>query len=388
MLTFENFNNCFFSGKVEDFPKPKPFRAVPPSPPPPPSTNKNSAAATFTVANSQSRTAFPHNQTKSGDKMLLEALDPGHHHHGLCDELSLHSPASPLLSPCSSHPSSLLPSPAYTPSAHNYHTYFQFPPPPQGGGHYVDAGVAVKEEPSWSVPALELPPIGPPADATEAVRHLTTNDSYSPMLMSPAPSNLNTPRVSLSSHHSDFSARLRSCHSSLQCSPHASPLGFTWDQGGCSGGGLGGFGHSLAGLYDLNAPSNMDMSSSSPLDAGYITPPRSGYSSPLQEEEEEERAITAAYHHCAAPPSYDQSLQQQQQQQLAGCCYPYQCPESPYLPPPYPYDEMSSGPPAYTPDPESSLLSERDQEPPDTPDSSVKDEPSEDINEDGAAICR
>ena len=72
----------------------------------------------------------------------------------------------------------------------------------------MDAGVAVKEEPSWSVPALELPPIGPPADATEAVRHLTTNDSYSPMLMSPAPSNLNTPRVSLSSHHSDFSARL------------------------------------------------------------------------------------------------------------------------------------------------------------------------------------
>jgi hypothetical protein len=214
-------------------------------------------------------------------------------------------------------------------------------------------------------------------------------DSYSPMLMSPAPSNLNTPRVSLSSHHSDFSARLRSCHSSLQCSPHASPLGFAWDQGP-SGSGLGGFGHSLAGLHDLSsAPTNMDMSSSSPLEAGggYITPPRSGYSSPLQEEEER---AAAYHHHSAAPPSYDQTLQHHQQQ-LAGSCYPYMGPESPYLPPPYPYDEMGSssgGPPAYTPEPESSLLSERDQEPPDTPDSSVKEEPSEDINEDGAAICR
>jgi hypothetical protein len=236
--------------------------------------------------------------------------------------------------------------------------------------------------------------MGLPAHQSTAVpaAYNLTADSYSPMLMSPAPSNLNTPRVSLSSHHSDFSARLRSCHSSLQCSPHASPLGFAWD---LQGGG-GGFGpSSLGGLPDLGGAAHMDLSASSPLEAGYITPPRSGYSSPQPEEERETGDYSYHSHHqdgdtsAAAPPSYDQTMHHQ----LGGCCYPpyLEGPESPYLPPPYPYGgEMSGGggPPAYTPDPESSLLSERDQEPPDTPDSSVKEEPSEEISEEGAAICR
>lgn len=322
--------------------------------------------------------------------MLLEALqDPllHHHQHDLCgEELSLHSPGSTLPSPCSSHPASLLPSPAYTPSAQSYNTYFQFPP--HGGTHYIDNGIAVKEEP-WSLPSLELPPMGPSAQESARSNNLiAAADSYSPMLMSPAQSNLNTPRVSLSSHHSDFSGRLRSCHSSLQCSPHASPLGFApWEQGG----GLGGFGHSLAGFHDLSGPANMDMSSSSPpIEAvGYITPPRSGYSSPLREEREpadEETDYNSFHMHAeGAPPSYHQTLHHQ----MTSCYSPYMGgPESPYLPPPYPYDGTDGGPPAYTPDPESSLVSERDQEPPDTPDSSVKEEPSEDINEDGAAICR
>ena len=319
--------------------------------------------------------------------MLLEALEPLH--HGLCDDLSLQSP-----SPCSSPPSSLLPSPAYTPcsSAHSFHhTFFQFPPP-HDDGRYTD-NIAVKEEP-WSESALDLAPMGLPAHQPTAVpaAYNLTADSYSPMLMSPAPSNLNTPRVSLSSHHSDFSARLRSCHSSLQCSPHASPLGFAWD---LQGGG-GGFGPpSLGGgLPDLGGAAHMDLSASSPLEAGYITPPRSGYSSPQPEEEREPGDYAYHSHHqdgdtSAAPPSYDQTMHHQ----LGGCCYPpyLEGPESPYLPPPYPYGgEMSGGggPPAYTPDPESSLLSERDQEPPDTPDSSVKEEPSEEISEEGAAICR
>lgn len=93
--------------------------------------------------------------------------------------------SSGLPSPTSPHPSSLLPSPSS-----NLH--FTFPSLP-----YHDT--VIKEEPSpWTVPALDLPSSLPPCDPYT---------SSSPMLLSPAISNLNTPRVSLSSAHSHGSHR-------------------------------------------------------------------------------------------------------------------------------------------------------------------------------------
>ena len=266
--------------------------------------------------------------------MLLDNLEPHHHYY---NDLPLHSPCSPhntfsIPSPTSPH---LLHSPSYN---SNSFTYFQYPEP-----------ASVKEEP-WSVPVPDITSTVQPSAC-----YLNTRNSISPMVMSPAVSNLNTPRVSLSSQHSDFSAKLRSNHSSLHCSPHNSPLGFLEP-------GVGGFGHNISVHQDLQ-PSGMETSQS-----GYITPPRSGYSSPLQE-----------LHYSTAPPSYQESIQN------------YQI-HSPYLPPPYPYDQMTGSDPSlcpvnpFTPEPES-LQSERE-EAPDTPDSSIKEEPGEDVSEEGTTICR
>ena len=182
----------------------------------------------------------------------------------------------------------------------------------------------------------------------------TTRNSLSPMVLSPALSNLNTPRVSLSSQCSDFSTKLRSNHSSL----HSSPLGFMEQSG------MGGFGHSVAVPHDLSVPETSQQQS------GYITPPRSGYSSPLLE---------MPYHPVTAPPSYEESVQN----------FSLPTATSPYpLRAPYPYDQMTGGDPAlgqaFTPDPDWIV----GVDPPDTPDSSVKEEPSEELGEEGTRVCR
>ena len=143
--------------------------------------------------------------------------------------------SSGLPSPTSPHPSSLLPSPSS-----NIH--FTFPSLP-----YTDH--AIKEEPSpWTVPSLDLP-----------TTSLTSNDHFpssSPMLLSPAVSNLNTPRVSLSStrshgSHQDLSSRLRSSHSSLH-SASASPLPYS-ESHNCP---VGTFGHSVSAYSNEQAGNN------------------------------------------------------------------------------------------------------------------------------------
>ena len=143
--------------------------------------------------------------------------------------------SSGLPSPTSPHPSSLLPSPSS-----NIH--FTFPSLP-----YTDH--AIKEEPSpWTVPSLDLPSTS-----------LTSNDHFpssSPMLLSPAVSNLNTPRVSLSStrshgSHQDLSSRLRSSHSSLH-SASASPLPYS-ESHNCP---VGTFGHSVSAYSNEQAGNN------------------------------------------------------------------------------------------------------------------------------------
>ena len=178
--------------------------------------------------------------------------------------------------------------------------------------------VVVKDEP-WSVAGLDmslLPPVSgdtvslvhhmspfpvPPPTVTTASQPDTIRTSVSPMIVSPSVSNLNTPRVSLSSVHSEFSSKIRSNHSSLETSPHASPLGFM-EHGAAGGIGVGGFGHTIggAGHQDLGVAICMDTHD----DTGCITPPRSGYSSPQQED-----AYSSQH---ASLSSYDHSLQSYQ----------------------------------------------------------------------------
>lgn len=359
---------------------------------------------------------------KTSIDMLLDNLD--HSHQVYYNDLCLPSPCSPnqtafsLPSPTSPHPTaSCLPSsPTSSYQGSSYHlpspscqvntgfNYFQFPAPPSLGNdddvkpsytsdntgvfkapssYPVDGtirspsdqtdGCLIKEEP-WTVPAFDISP-SPSSHPPPPVANFPTSSrsSVSPMLLSPAVSNLNTPRVSLSSLQSDFSSKLRSNHSSLQCSPHTSPLGFLDP----AASGLGGFGHSLAGLHDIAAPSTMETSPAQ--SAGCMTPPRSGYSSPLQDS----LNCHQAQQHLppppppTAPPTYEQTIQNYQIS-LGGCQY---------LPPPYSYAFPGSTDPSlgtpFTPEPDS-LVSE----PPDTPDSSIKEEPSEEVVDDPVTTCR
>ena len=89
---------------------------------------------------------------------------------------------------------------------------------------------------------------------------------------------------------------------------------------------------------------------------------RPGYTSPYD----------PGYRH--QPPSYQESLEP------AGG---YKLEPLSSLPPPYPYTMT----PLPTPDPDSALLSPSEAGR-DTPDSSIKEEPSEDLSEAGAAVCR
>ena len=114
------------------------------------------------------------------------------------------------------------------------------------GGYYQYPGQyecdMVKEEPcspSWSrmmVSSLDLPPLDN-----------MVNTTSSPMIMSPCVSNLNTPRVSISSHGgsvvSDLGARIRSSHSSLHSDPDLCPV--TQPSS---------FGHSLQSLATISDP--------------------------------------------------------------------------------------------------------------------------------------
>ena len=174
-------------------------------------------------------------QVRPSSKMGLLEYDS--HYSGYDSYVS-----SGLPSPTSPHPSSLLPSPSS-----NIH--FTFPSLP-----YPDHG-AIKEEPSpWTVPSLDLP-------------GSTSNDHFpssSPMLLSPAVSNLNTPRVSLSStrshgSHPDLSSRLRSSHSSLH-SASASPLPYS-DSNHCPGT----FGHSVSQYSNEQGSNFMELSPPNPL---------------------------------------------------------------------------------------------------------------------------
>ena len=270
-------NIFILSGKVVDLPRPKPFRA--PGAPSSGSSQASTAATSQTsLGGSQSflggspaplggcqplvlPSSSTQSQTRSSSKMGLLEYDS--HYSGYDSYVS-----SGLPSPTSPHPSSLLPSPSS-----NIH--FTFPSLP-----YPDH--AIKEEPSpWTVPSLDLPSTS-----------LTSNDHFpssSPMLLSPAVSNLNTPRVSLSStrshgSHPDLSSRLRSSHSSLH-SASASPLPYSDSH--CPGT----FGHSVSqysneqgNFMELSPPNPLTSLSSlsSRLTPGCVTPPRSGFSSPLQ----------------------------------------------------------------------------------------------------------
>ena len=178
--------------------------------------------------------AAQQSQPRSSSRMGL--LEYDNHYSGYDSYVS-----SGLPSPTSPHPSSLLPSPSS-----NIH--FTFPSLP-----YPDH--AIKEEPSpWTVPSLDLPSTS-----------LTSNDHFpssSPMLLSPAVSNLNTPRVSLSStrshgSHPDLSSRLRSSHSSLH-SASASPLPYSDSH--CPGT----FGHSVS-QYSNEQGNFMELSPPNPL---------------------------------------------------------------------------------------------------------------------------
>ena len=211
-----------------------------------------------------------------------------------------------------------------------------------------------QEEPGspWRLPSLDLPPL---------------SQSPAPMTLSPCVSNLNTPRVSLSSHpgsdHGPMSdscplTRLRSSHSSLSLhSDSVSPVPNN----------LGTFGHSLQSLpvfNDFNQNFCVDQ------DMGQDYQPR--YSSPC--------AYDPAYRHHE-PPSYQEALEP------AGG---YKLEPLSSLPPPYPYTTTPMVTPPVslpTPDPDSALLSPSEAGR-DTPDSSIKEEPSEDLSEAGAAVCR
>ena len=211
---------------------------------------------------------------------------------------------------------------------------FQFPPPAYP---YSDPPTS-----PWKMPALEL---------TASLNGL---DNTSPMVLSPSVSNLNTPRVSISSHGgSDMGLRIRSSHSSLHSnSNHGSP-GFCGHQPN-----LGTFGHHMS-LYteSHNFSYEQDFQQQEP-----DCLPGSRFSSPHD-------------YYRQQPPSYEESLQHQIKLEPLSS-----------LPPPYPYTttpklEPCSG---LTPDPDS-VLSEGGR---DTPDSSIKEEPSEEASEGGVMVCR
>jgi len=283
-------------------------------------------------------------------------------HHSLSPSpMTLHHlQHSPSPSPMTLHPSQ---------------SYFQFPPPVYND---MSSNDNIKEEPCspWKIPSLDLPLM------------TSTTSSSSPMVLSPAVSNLNTPRVSISSHGepgqgpgSDIGARIRSSHSSLN-SDIVSPVPGT-------------FGHSVHQcLQSLPLFNDLNQNFCLDHDMGitaqeYHSAPNSRYSSPCNE-----------YHdyYRPDPPSYEESLHLQHQHNQ----HQYKLEPLSSLPPPYPYTSsaaastasavsppyhytspaMSTPAPALTPDPD---LSEYGR---DTPDSSIKEEPSEEASESGIITCR
>ena len=236
-------------------------------------------------------------------------------------------------------------SPSPGPTSPSTSSVFQFPPP----------AFPYSEPPCspWKMPTLEL---------SGSLCGLDQSSS-SPMVVSPAVSNLNTPRVSISSHGgSDLGLRIRSSHSSLHSnSAQGSPLGFSVHQQS-----LGTFGHSMVQSVYSDSQ-NFSYEQEFPQAS-------SRYSSPQD-------------YYRPEPPSYEETLQHQIKLEPLPC-----------LPPPYPYTSNTSntstistipGPlpklepcTALTPDPDS-VMSERN-----TPDSSIKDEPSEEASEGGVMVCR
>ena len=414
IIQLKNFDEKNISGKVVDFPTPKPFRAshltatttaVALTPTPTASTKTLSTTA-YTVDNS----------TKAKEKMLLECLDPcvSHQSYLYTDLSSPYSPApcSPphftsfhtLSSPCSPHvgshplpslcsphqqnhtfsiPSPTSPADFGVQTNNSSYNYFQFPST-TSTDHFVQPGtcspVAIKNEP-WSLNTFDmhlLPSSKQQEQSQQTVfnsssNHYETRTSVSPMIVSPAVSNLNTPRVSLSSVHSEFSSKIRTNHSSLETSPHASPLGFM-DHA------IGGFGHSIQHTDNMPVAS-MDTSINlqQHSEDGYITPPRSGYSSPHHD----------AY--ASSQPSissYDHSLQSYQVSSTSPYLFHQtQAYHHQYESMQPVIDTLTSSNPFTPSGHDSTPLSEKD-DPPDTPDSSIKEEPSEEGAEDGTTLCR
>jgi hypothetical protein len=240
-----------------------------------------------------------------------------------------------LPSTISDQPSSSIPPPSTN-------SFFQFPPAP-----FNDCSSLIKHEPSqWKVPSIDLPST---LSSMDPPFFTTTTSSSSPMILSPAVSNLNTPRVSLSSHGgSDLGLRIRSSHSLIHSSDNASPLGFSSK--------VGTFGHSMSMFNDFNHNFNMDVSS-----------PHN--TAPSQEHQ---------HFYRPAPPSYEQSIQ-----------HTYKMEPLSSLPPHYPFSQLKCeaspfAPLTTTPDPDS-FLSECCH---DTPDSSVKEEPSEEASEGEIITCK
>jgi len=315
-----------FTSKVVDLPRPKPFQV------------SQSTAET----NSQICPKVEIEDNSLNEKMLLESEFDSYH----VPEYYNYNMGS-LPSPISNHPSPSITSPSTN-------TFFQFPPAP-----FTDCSTLIKHEPSqWKVPSIDLPST---LSSVDTPFFTTTTTPTSPMILSPAVSNLNTPRVSLSSHGgSDLGLKIRSSHSSIHShsSNNASPVAFSSQ--------VGTFGHSMAMFNDFNQNINMDISSPQ---VGYNTTPGSGFSSPSQDQLDFFRP---------APPSYEQSIQQNYKMEPLSS-----------LPPPYPFSQLKSdaspsAPQTTTPDPDS-ILSECGR---DTPDSSIKEEPSEDASEGGNLTCK
>jgi len=311
-----------FTSKVVDLPRPKPFQVT-----------------QALVSNQEANQTLPKvevDEESIGNKMLLETgFDsfqvPDYYNYNVS---SLPSPLSDQQSLTSN--------------------FFQYPPPPQ-----TDVADLIKNDSSqWKVPSIDLPStmsnVDPPF-------YTTTTTPTSPMILSPAVSNLNTPRVSLSSHGgSDLGLKIRSSHSSLHShsSNNASPVGFSNQ--------VGTFGHSMSMFNDINQNFNMDLSSPPNI---YNPTSGSGFSSPTHDPQDFYRG---------APPSYEQSMQQNYKMEPLSS-----------LPPPYPFNQIKSetspcAPVTTTPDPDS-FFSECGR---DTPDSSIKEEQSEEASEGGIVTCK
>ena len=323
----------------------------------------------------------------------MYSCSPGH-------DYQITSPSSPqsafiLPSLCSSSqhhfsmPSPISPHPPPYSSSNN-NNFFQFPS--AGSSNVYTSSTShdfgsntteftdhnpVKEEP-WSLTSQDWGSAPPdyhhythdlPTAVAPSQYEASIGCSVSPMMMSPAVSNLNTPRVSLSSVHSEFSNKIRSSHSSLETSPHTSPIGFMEHVGS----GLGGcFGHSIP----HQEMTSMDTTGSQHHDdTGYITPPRSGYSSPHQD-------TRYSNHQPPSVSAYDPpSLQSFHVTSTSALIYQHQH---------HTYDSIQGVDPLampFTPDHDSTPFSEKDKNP-DTPDSSIKEEPSEECGEEGVTVCR